>query len=154
MTHELAECTPQQAIELLRAQRGLYAQLRSLAERQRSVISGDRPEAVLDILAQRKRIAAALADSNAQLAPARRDWAATCRALSEPERQELSDLLAEINGNLQGLLRSDAEDGALLEARRQSMGELVRESLDGRGANRAYALPPTTDGGAAADLTG
>jgi hypothetical protein len=153
MAQEQATCSPQRALELLRGQRGLYAQLRGLAERQRSVISGDRPETVLDILAQRKRIAAALAESNAQLAPARRDWEATCRALSEGEREELSDLLAEINGNLQALLRSDAEDGALLEARKQSMGELVRESLDGRGANRAYALPPAMDGGAA-DLRG
>jgi hypothetical protein len=142
-------------IELLTEQRDLYRQLRELSGRQRALISGDRPELLLNILRDRQTRVAALARLNEQLAPYRRNWNETYEALPPDTRASAAALLAEINDLLKLILRSDQEDGALLSARKSAVAASLQELSGGRRINQAYAgHAGQPDDARSADLTG
>lgn len=133
-------------IGLLREQRDLYLRLKELSERQRAMISGDRPEQLLNILRDRQNLVSALARVNEQLSPYRRDWQRVYDRLSETARQNAQELLDEINGMLQVILRTDQEDQALLAARKQAVARALGGVNDGRVANAAYAQRDSESG--------
>lgn len=130
---------PQRLIDLLIEQRDLYKRLRSLSERQRGMISSDTPEHLLNILRERQALITALAAINEKLSPFRQGWDGLYAQLPDTARQQVSDLLDEINGLLGAILAADQEDSALLGARRQTVGEALRSVNDTRAANAAYA---------------
>jgi hypothetical protein len=134
-----ATSDPKELLALLGQQRDLYRKLRELSDKQRAVISGDRPEQLLTILRDRQDLVASLARLNDQLAPYRRHWDAMYAELPEPERAAASGLLQEINGLLRVILRTDQEDGALLAARKQTVANDLAGLTGGRTANSAYA---------------
>lgn len=144
---------PERLIKLLTEQRDLYLQLGDLAQRQRNLISGDRPEMLLNILRDRQNLVMALASLNQELSPYRRDWESVYRRLPALAGEEASKLIAEINGTLQTILRTDQEDGALLSAKKSAVGRQLDELSGTRAANAAYSRRngPTRDG--SADLT-
>jgi len=151
--HELPDS--ERLLALLREQRDLYRKLRALSDRQRGLISGDEPDRLLNILRDRQTLVAGLVRLNDQLAPYRRDWESIHARLPDNTRDEASALLSEINEILQGILRIDQEDGALLSARRQAVARSLSDVSGGRTANAAYAQQARrTDSAAAADLTG
>lgn len=139
MLDSAAAVDAEKLIQLLEEQRDLYMRLRDLSQRQRALITGDRPEALLDILRDRQTSVVALARINASLSPYRRDWEATYMRLDESLRDRVGDLLGEINGALQSILKSDQEDGALLAARKQTVGAAIENIADTRRVNAAYA---------------
>jgi flagellar biosynthesis/type III secretory pathway chaperone len=151
--HESQE--PKRLITLLSEQRELYQRLRDLSERQRSLISSDRPEQLLSILRERQTLVAALAKLNEQLAPFRRNWDILYQGLPADLRVSANKLLQDINGLLRVILKTDQEDSALLAARKQSVGQRLREVGGGQTANTAYArqsgAPSLAPG---ADMTG
>lgn len=152
MAHSMTPGDDGRLIALLREQRDLYLRLRDLSERQRNLISGDRPEMLLDILRDRQTLVMALARVNEQLSPYRCEWDKTYADLAPATRREASGLLDEINGTLRAILQSDQEDGELLAARKQALGHSLGDLRGARAAGAAYAPPGwTTDG---ADLTG
>ncbi len=153
MTTATMELDPQRLIQLLEQQRELYAKLRELSERQRHLISGNRPELLLTILRERQDLVGALARLNEQLGPFRRNWDPLYATLPEAERTRASALLQEINNLLRVILRTDQEDGALLSVRKQAIGSEMASLAGGQRANAAYARQ-TGAGGAAADVTG
>ena len=142
-------------VALLTEQRDLYRRLRELSDRQRALISGDRPEQLLGILQERQALIAALTRLNGQLAPFRRDWDGTYAGLPEDTRAQTSQLLQEINSLLRVILRTDREDSALLSARKQTVAKELSGLSGGQSATSAYSR----HAGAAArrpaaDLTG
>lgn len=140
---------------LLTQQRDYYLRLRELSEQQRTLISGDRPEQLLNILRERQTLVGALARLNEQLAPFRRDWEGTYAGLPDERRGQANDLLQEINGLLRIILRTDQEDSALLSARKQTVGQAIGAVSDGQTANAAYARQGAGGGKSpAADVTG
>jgi hypothetical protein len=146
---------PQGLLALLTQQRDLYLKLRRLSDQQRSMISGDRPALLLEILHERHNLVAALAHLNESLSPFRRDWDANHAALPADERGQASALLREINGLLAGILRADQEDEALLAARKQAIAAELAATTGGRVANAAYARQAGgAHGPASADVTG
>ena len=147
---------PRQLITLLMQQRELYQRLRDLSERQRSLISGDRPEQLLSILRERQTYVAALAKLNEQLAPFRRNWDVLYQGLPANLRTQANQLLQEVNGLLRAILKTDQEDSALLAARKQSVGLRLREVDGGQTANTAYArqTSPGSMAPGGADVTG
>lgn len=130
---------PERLIELLTEQRELYGQLGSLSDRQRSLISGDRPETLLNILQHRQTLVAQLAQVNEQLAPYRRNWDALYAALPAAQRERVAGLLREVNGLLAGILKSDEEDARLLVARKQAVAQSLSSLAGTRVAQSAYA---------------
>ncbi len=126
-------------IELLRHQRTLYRKLRSLAERQKSLVVSDDASALIGLLAERQRLVDGLVQLNVQLAPYRENWTEFYQGLGEPQRVEVSDLLEEVNASLGAILRDDARDTAMMTARRERMAIELGEIGGSRKAHAAYA---------------
>ena len=146
---------PEGLIELLQRQRDLYQRLQDLSERQRSLISGDRPELLLNILRDRQMLVTQLAKVNEQLSPYRHDWQRIYESLPEETRRTASRLLDDMNGMLRAILKTDQEDQALLSARKQAVAQSLSDVSGGRVANAAYARHVRRGGGSGrADLTG
>jgi len=137
-------------IRLLTEQRDLYLKLRALSERQRTMITDDQPEQLLNILSERHGIVIRLTRTNKELSPYRARWDHVCAQLAPNIRSGASGLLDEINRLLEFILRTDQEDSALLSARKQNVAERLGGVADGRAANNAYAAggastPPRAD---------
>lgn len=154
MAMKTRQNNPEGLITLLRRQRDLYQRLADLSERQRSLISGDRPELLLNILHERQTLVTALASVNDQLSPFRRNWQNVYETLPEVTRHTASSLLDEINGMLQIILRTDQEDQALLSARKQAVARSLGDVAGGQAANSAYGRNRSRTGGGTADVTG
>ena len=154
MQSHVTELDPTRLIDLLARQRDLYRNLRELSERQRNLITGDRPELLLSILRDRQDLVTALARLNNELGPFRRNWDSVYAALPEARRAAASELLREINGLLRVILQTDQEDGALLAARKQAAGAALHDLAGGQVANAAYARQAAPPSAAPADLTG
>lgn len=151
-THEVAP--HETVLGLLTEQRDLYRALRDLSDRQRTLIAGDRPELLLNILRDRQTLVAALARLNDALAPYRRNWDERYAAFPPEVRQRAAALLAEINGLLRVILKTDQEDGALLSARKQSTSDELSGLSGGQAAHAAYARSAPPRDVLAADVTG
>jgi len=145
---------PERLMKLLTEQRDLYRSLRDLSARQRTLISGDRPELLLDVLSRRQQIVSRLAEINAQLTPFRSDWTGVYAQLPDDTRSAASAMLDEINGMLQVILRDDQEDSALLSARKQSVGAAIRATTGARAASVAYGAAPGRPAPGATDYAG
>ena len=145
---------PPRLLALLTQQRDYYRQLGALSQRQRSLVSGDRPELLLNLLRERQEVVTALARLNVELGPFRRNWDALYGALPAAERARTAELLHEINGLLRVILRTDQEDGALLAARKQAVAAELAGVTDGQAANAAYAQQAGAAAAPAADVMG
>jgi len=146
---------PQHMIALLAKQRDLYLRLRELSEQQRALVTGDRPEMLLNILRERQTLVGALARLNEQLAPFRRNWEGMYTGLPDDLREQAHGLLQEINGLLRVILRTDQEDSALLSARKQTTGRQIEALSGGQSANAAYAnQAASSQASPSADVTG
>ena len=155
MNAATAQLDPGQLVSLLGQQRDLYRRLRELSDKQRTMISGDRPELLLNILRDRQDLVTALARLNDDLAPYRRMWDALYTALPEADRAQASASLQEINELLRVILQTDHEDSALLSARKQAIASEIAETSGGQAANRAYAQQSSAQRSArSADITG
>lgn len=126
-------------LNLLRQQRDLYRRLEELGARQRTLISGERPELLLDVLRERQTLVAALARINNDLAPYRADWQGVFGGLSSDVQREVQSVLDEINGLLATILHCDREDSSLLAARKEGVAGALGNVNGGRAANAAYA---------------
>jgi flagellar biosynthesis/type III secretory pathway chaperone len=154
MTSPGSQLDPARLIDLLSQQRDLYQNLRELSEKQRAMIAGDRPELLLTILRDRQDLVTSLARLNEALGPYRRNWDAMYAALPDAQREQAAAILHEINDLLRTILRTDQEDGALLSARKQSVGAELNATAGGQTANAAYGQQSGTSGRGAADITG
>lgn len=126
-------------LALLERQHALYAQLRELSGRQRGLIGGERPERLVEILQARQALVLALARLNEELAPYRRDWDMHYQALSPADRARAGGLLESIQALLQGILKSDQEDCALLAARKQVVANDLNRLVGASAAHSAYS---------------
>lgn len=129
---------PETLLALLGEQCELYRALRDLGVQQRKLIAGDRPELLLSVLTQRQRAVVRLAAINVSLGPVRRDWTRVRAGLGEPYATRASQLLDEAATLADSVMRDDAEDAALLGARRQALGDSLGELHDARTASGAY----------------
>ena len=92
MDKQMSWVNPERLMKLLTEQRDLYRNLRELSARQRNLISGDRPELLLDVLSRRQTIVSRLAQINEQLTPFRGDWTGVYAQLPEETRTAASAL--------------------------------------------------------------
>lgn len=104
-------------IRLLDRQRQLYRQLDQLSERQRSLISSDKPKDLLKVVGQRHKIVQALGELDDQLEPYRQDWQQACKGLDVAEKSELDGILNEVHDLLGRIIARDQQDGQTLAAR-------------------------------------
>ncbi|HPF37274.1 MAG TPA: flagellar protein FliT [Phycisphaerae bacterium] len=139
MNEATSEQNAARVIELLRHQRTLYRKLRSLADRQKSLVVSDDAGALISLLAERQRLVDGLVQLNAKIAPYRQNWTDFYQGLTESQRVEVSELLEEVNASLGAILRDDARDTAMMTARRERMAMELGEIGGSRKAHAAYA---------------
>lgn len=139
MSETTAEQNVTRVIELLRHQRTLYRKLRSLADRQKTLVVSDDAGALISLLAERQRLVDGLVQLNAKIAPYRQNWTDFYQGLNETQRVEVSELLEEVNASLGAILRDDARDTAMMTARREQMAIELGEIGGNRRAHAAYA---------------
>ena len=140
MVHDMAEqmLSEMRLIELLTHQRSLYRKLKVLAERQQALVSHDDTEALLKLLAERQKLVDGLVKLNEQIAPYRQQWSTFFGSLSTERRDEISDLLEEVNTSLGSILKNDARDTAVMNVRRERVSSDIGHVDGGRRATAAY----------------
>ncbi|NQU75718.1 MAG: hypothetical protein HQ546_05325, partial [Planctomycetes bacterium] len=106
-----------QLIELLTRQREVYQRLRELAKRQRRPIEDDQPEDLLRILGDRQRLIAEMNEINSALEPFRSRWDQLRVSISENQRMQVSDLVADVQQLLAEILDQDQGDCDALKER-------------------------------------
>lgn len=147
--NEPAAPDPARMLELLRRQRALYRELSGLAARQRHLISGDQPQALLDLLARRQQIVEQLRQVHAELTdlppPEGGAW-------TEADRREAADLLADTRTLAQQILERDQQDGELLAVRKASLAASLTKIRGTQAANRAYASAAGASDAPSADM--
>lgn len=124
---------------LLREQRDLYRQLSRLADQQRGMITGDDPERLLAVLAERQRLVDRLTGLGRELKPLQANWRQLREHLSAEQAGSIDALVTEVNALLSEILRKDEADTALLSARKCETGRAIDNVQAGRRAGTAYA---------------
>jgi len=126
-------------VALLTEQRDLYRQLARLAEQQRGLITGDHPERLLDVLAERQRLIDRLTATGRELKPHQMNWRQVREQLPAPQAREIDALVAEVNTLLSDILKQDEADTALLSARKSETARAMGTLQVSRRAGTAYA---------------
>ena len=141
---------PAEALALLTEQRDLCRRLSGFAETQRSLITGDEPERLLTLLADRQQLLDRLSVVGTRLRPLQQNWREVRAGLSSSQAQAADALIAEVNQLLAGILHADETDAQLLSAKKNATAQSMREVGRGRQAGAAYAATGTAGGTAAA----
>jgi hypothetical protein len=141
-------------LKLLEEQRSVYGRLRGLSRRQRALIAGDDPDALLELLNERGGLVQTLTRLNAELTPFRRDWNATYAKLPAALQQRAKALVNDIEALMSDITKKDSEDEALLSARKSAVGNQLAGLSGGRVANDMYAKAAQAARSNSADLTG
>lgn len=140
-------------LTLLVEQRDLYQRLRDLSQRQRSLVSENRPESLLNILSDRQQLIQALAKINHRLSGYRSNWE-DCYARLTPEAQrQASALLEQINLALAEILKADREDTEILSARRFAVSQELSQVGRQQAAGQAYTRRSEGRSAQSADIT-
>ena len=133
-------------IKLLTGQRDLYGRLVGLSARQRSLITGDTPEQLLEVLGQRQQVLDELATMTERLRPYQQQWPALRRRMTSAQGEEMDRLTGEMQSMLSAIMAQDKADAELLAARKSSVAAGVGELKQGRQAGRAYEVAGTNSG--------
>ncbi len=141
-----AKWDTQRLLSLLGEQRGMFRQLRRLAERQQLLVLQDEPQPLLELLTERQQLVDGLGGLNAQLGEYKKNWTTVYAGLDEGSRKQVAELLEEVNASLGMILQSDSRDTATLTARRHNMADQLTV-FDARGrVGAAYAGAARTAG--------
>jgi len=139
MAESKTERAAQVLLGLLNRQRQLYADLQALADRQADLVTAGSADGLLQILAERQRLLEQVKRTNDALQPFRARWDAVCRLLTERQREEASEAIAEIGQRLQAIVQRDQQDSEVLRLRRVKIGQELQAARTSRDAIRAYA---------------
>ncbi len=130
-------------IDLLNRQLDQCSLLQALMHRQRSAITADEPQRLLEVLEQRRSILETLGEVSGRLRVYQADWSRVCAQLADTDRRRVDSLAREVNEKLAGILKTDEEDARLLAARQSLMKQEMSELKTGRQAGTAYAASGT-----------
>ena len=109
-----------------------------LARRQR-LITGNRPEQLLTVLADRQTLLDELHQLAERMRPYQERWPDLRATLHQGKVDEIDRLLKEVNQLLRGILEKDKADAQLLAAQKQTTGAAIASCKAGRKAETAYA---------------
>ena len=129
-------------VSLLTEQRDLCVRLLSLAEHQRSLIIDDKPERLLEVLADRQRLFDRYTGLSKRLQPYQQRWREIRPRLSTEKAWLVEQLLSEVNTRLSAVLANDQEDAELLLARKNSASEISVPMKADKQAAAAYTTDP------------
>ncbi|MHC5109853.1 MAG: hypothetical protein ACYTHJ_08250 [Planctomycetota bacterium] len=141
-----ASDSPAEILGLLRNQRALYGKLETIASRQRKLITGDEPAALIELLADRKKVATELTALGQRLQPVQREWRRFRGGFDALQRAEAEKILGDIKLSLRRMIESDEQDVKLLSARKQLLAQSLVRTNQTRIALDAYRAPAATTG--------
>jgi len=141
---------PTETLALLTEQRDLCRRLSGFAQAQHSLITGNEPERLLTLLADRQQLLDRLSLVGTRLRPLQQNWRAVREGLSGHQAQMADALIAEVNQLLAGILHADETDAQLLSAKKNATAQAMGEVSRGRQAGAAYAAMATAGASATA----
>lgn len=134
----------QQVLALLTRQRDLYRELKSLADRQRGVVTSSEPEALLTILAERQKVVNRISGLDGDMKAVRAAWPELSEAMPLPAREQADVLIREVQSLLADILAGDDQDAKLLSARKQSVRAESQTMAAAKRAHAAYGAATVT----------
>lgn len=137
-TQDAISLSPPRLIELLMRQRALFAELITLADRQRELIEAARTDELLSLLGRRGELVSRLQSLAADAEPYRRQWESFLGTLAEEQRRGIGRLLDELRQHQQTIAAIDARDSDLLRQGQQQLMSQVGRIQQASGALRAY----------------
>ena len=126
-------------LSLLRKQRGLYADLSNLAQRQRSLIAANNTTGLIALLGDRKKLTDSLVQVGKQITPHRKDWPSALAKLSPELRKEADSVLVDVGIILKKIKELDEKDARVLSTRKAKVAESLKGVQTQRTAVSAYA---------------
>ncbi len=135
------------ALRLLRAEASLYERLEQCSQRQRSLVAEENVGPLLNLLAERRRLADELTRIGEALAPIKRGWSAFRARLSPDQQREAKALIESSRASLRRLIERDEEDARILMARKQAAARALRETQASSAALSAYRAPAVSPTG-------
>jgi hypothetical protein len=124
---DLPNIDVQSFFELLTRHLGLYARLKSLVHRQRSLIAVDDPSALLELLADRKRITAELTVLATQLGPIPNQWRRIKPLLQQHQIIQAEEMLHALRTFLNDICSADQHDAQTLRVRKDRVASSLKE---------------------------
>ena len=94
-------------IGLLTEQRNLYVQLKSYAQNQRELITGDEPEQLLSVLADRQRVLDRLMSLGEEIRPYQERWDHVRQAMTADQDRHVTRMVRQVNSILSEILQQD-----------------------------------------------
>lgn len=126
-------------VHLLTQQQLLYRQLLQLAQKQRSLVDGSDPEALLKLLAGRQRLIDRLMGLERELQPLRADWQKMASSLPVEQRRQAERLVNSVKEILSDILARDEQDSDSLASCQQEVAGQIAGASQGKRMNQAYA---------------
>jgi hypothetical protein len=123
---------------LLTKQIELCRRLSSLAERQRSCIEDENPDALLGVLAERQAVINELREAAEEAAPLREKWSKTRFDEQAAKIEGVRACINELTGLMREIAERDAEDRQRLDRARNALAGRLAGVAKSRGAIAAY----------------
>ena len=128
--------------QLIEEQVGLYEELDALSERQHAIIGDDDTDALLRVLGDREKVIAKITAVSARLSPYQAQWNEHIAMLADTERDRLRSRLASVEGIMDRISQRDESDRAVMQRRRDQLGEQLTGVRRSGAAMAAYGKPP------------
>lgn len=133
-------------VELLSRQRDLYRQLKSLSDQQAGLIERGETEQLLSVLGQRQQIVDELSRLTGELGPYRENWRQLSERLATPDREQVHELIDEVETTLNAIVSQDDRDRQQLAGSREAVGQQVQKVQHAGSAVNAYRAGPQGSG--------
>ncbi|MCA9298576.1 MAG: flagellar export chaperone FlgN [Phycisphaerales bacterium] len=130
--------TAAELLTLLDAQHELYVTLDDLSRRQRSLIDAQSTDELIRVLGQRERVIDGLNAIQGRLEPVVARWADVLAAYDPTEQDRISGRVEAMQTLAMGIAARDEADRAVMESRRQSIGQELKGLGRHREALAAY----------------
>jgi hypothetical protein len=133
-------------LDMLRDQRDQYESLQGLAKQQSGLIENGSAEQLLAVLAQRQQLVTRLQAAARRLDPYRPRLQDLADAAEPDQRQQLRDLVAQVQQLLGDIMAQDDVDRQKLQAARETVGAASRRTAAAGVALGAYGKSPVPRG--------
>ena len=144
--NERTEESGDDVLAMLREQALLYAELETLAKRQRDLVTHDDIGPLLALLANRQKLSEKLGRLGTRLAPVRQDWPQYRDRFTADERVEADRCLNDASAALRCVLERDAQDARVLSGRKQAVAKALGRTHSTRQAISAYRTSGAPNG--------
>jgi hypothetical protein len=122
----------------LRRQQGKYREMADIVASQRAVFASLDVDAILCLIERKRAILSEIEQLEADLAPAKADWAKVRSSFSPEEARDIQATLDQTQEVLRELVRLEDEGRAMLQTRRDATSETLSGQIRSRRARGAY----------------